>query len=212
MKKAITLLLAFAFCLTSFSACTAPTPSVDNNTPPTSKEEQTTPSPSPDETTPAPIHIDHLTFEMVVSWEDSDRLLGEMKNLSNSLRDALQTQNCQVDDVTITISTAAGLTGDALENGGVDLAFIPAADYVSCDKTVGAILTSDETPCTVVLAVSSAKTDLSEAFHHALTQALLETESGNAFLRSYHSDIVFVPATEEAIQAVRDFVDSMNAN
>lgn len=211
MKRILAMLLVLLSCLMWLSACAANDPPVTEDTSPPTEDSQTpdqeTPNtPAPEDTAPEPIFIDRLTFECVVSWEESSRLLAEMNSLSGLLRDALSAQNCQVDDVTITISTAAGLTGDALENGGVDLAFMPAADYVACNETVSAILTDDKELCTTVLAVSGSNADLSDMFHSSLLKALLETDSGKAFLAAYNENMIFIPATEEAIQAVRDDV------
>lgn len=211
MKRALALLLAFLSCMICFSACATNDPPV-GETPPTEDIQtpnQETPDASPtDKIFPEPLYIEHLTFEFVVPWDEGNRLLSEMKSLSGLLRDALLNQNCRVDDVTITISTASGLTGDALENGGVDLAFMPAEDYLACSETVSAVLTTDEEPCTTVLAVSGVKPELNEAFRSALANALLAPGSGKLFLDTYQDGIVCVPATVEAIQAVRDWVAS----
>lgn len=210
MKKVLALLLALT-CLLCCSACKTNDPSdIENTSPPIEDSQtpggETTDTPPTEEVFPEPLYIEHLTFEFVVPWSESDRILSEMQDLSRSLRAALLEQNCRVDDVTVTISTASGLTGDALENGGVDLAFMPAEDYVACNETVSAVLTTDDAPCSTVLAVSGVRTELDEAFHSALANALLTTDSGKLFLDTYQDGIVCVPATEDAIQAVRDHV------
>lgn len=38
-----------------------------------------------------------------------------------------------MEDVTVTISTAGGFTAEALAEGGVDVAFLPAVDYVASE-------------------------------------------------------------------------------
>lgn len=217
MKRALALLPALLLCLICFSACAGNNMTDDNDSPPPAGEVQppageTTDTPPAEEAFPKAIYIEHLTFEFAVPWSESNRIVSEMQNLSRSLRAALQEQNCRVDDVTITISTASGLTGDALENGGVDLAFLPAVDYVTCSEAVSAVLTTDETPCATVLAVSGARPELDDAFRSALVKALLTTGSGKGFLDTYQDGIVCVPATEDAIQAVRDSVAAQEAD
>ena len=217
MKKVLTLLLISTLSLSCLCACANnKQPPQHENPPVTDNTPDTPPTPSiPDTTTDdaqTPIVIDHLTFELVADWSDSDRLLTEIKNLPQLLKDCLLEKQYQVDDITVTISTAGGLTADALNNGGVDLALMPAVDYVSCTEDIYAILTTEDTPCTTVLAVSGAKAECDENFRSALTKALLETEAGNTFLNTCQNDLVLIPATEEALDDLREYVASLEAS
>jgi len=77
---------------------------------------------------------------------------------------------------------------------------------VACDESVHAVLETNEVLCTTVLAVTGLREELDEAFREALAAALLNTAGGQAFLETYQPGISCVPATEEAIQTVRDWV------
>lgn len=150
--------------------------------------------------------VGHLTVELVADWEQSDQLLSEVDELSRLLRDGLRESRCDVENVTITLSTAGGITGNALAEGGVDLACMPAVDYIACEEAAYAVLTTDEELCTAVLAVSKAREELDEAFCAALSAALLETESGAEFLELYSPGLNFLPADDGAIEAVREWL------
>ena len=218
MKRLLTLLLIVTLCLSCLCACNgAKQPPQHENPPVTDNTPDAPPTLSvPDTPTTdgaqAPIVIDHLTFELVADWSDSDRLLTEIKTLPQLLKDCLLEKQYQVDDITFTISTAGGLTADALNNGGVDLALMPAVDYVSCTEDIHAILTTEDTPCTTVLAVSGAKAECDENFRSALVKALLETESGSTFLNTCQNDLVLIPATEEALASLREYVVSLESS
>ena len=66
------------------------------------------------------------------------------------------------------------------------------------------MLITDEVPCETVVAVSRARGDLGQNFCTAVEQALLDTEQGAAFLQLYRSGETYLPASEEAIRAVRE--------
>lgn len=167
------------------------------------------------ETPPAPeegaILLDRLTVELVVDWEDSDQVLSRLEELSLLFSQALADQGCQVEDVTVTISTAGGFTAGSLAEGGVDVAFLPAEDYIGVESEAGAVLTAGEEPCTTVAAVTGARTELDKAFCNTLERAMLETEDGNSFLEACRPGAVWVPATQETIAGVRDWLEEQEA-
>lgn len=215
MKKTGIILCAALLCALLLNACGSQNQKAPEapTVPPGSEQ-----APIPDkqdalpvESEEQPISIDHLTVELVVEWEEGDRLLSQLDSLSQLLKESLLAQNYQVDEVTITISTAGGFTADALNNGGVDLAFLPAVDYITCSDTVCAVLTTDEDVCRTVVAVNGMLETLDEKFCAALTAAMLDTEPGTTFLNTYQPDITCVPATETAIQTVRDWVSEQES-
>ena len=203
----LTLLLALCLLLSSCSrsgntnANISPTPEKPDA--PITTPDKEEPPQQPEE---EPISISHLTAELVVEMGDAERFLSRLGELSTLLQQGLTQENCHVDDVTITISTAGGVTGDALAGGGVDVAFLPAVDYVTYEGSALAVLTTDEEICSMVVAVSAAREELDGAFCRALEKALLETTEGSDFLELYQPGITCIPATEEAIQAVRDWL------
>lgn len=209
MKKPGALLWAVLLCLL-LSACGKETQEPQETDDPPGEAVQT---PTGNEQGDAPssgtqrqLAIDHLTVELVVDWEDSDRILSEMDELSRLLQEGLRAQQCEVEEITVTLSTAGGFTGSALAEGGVDVACMPAVDYVACGESAYAVLTTDEALCTTVVAVTSAREELDEDFRAALSAALLETEAGAKFLESCRPGLTCVPADEAAIDAVREWL------
>ena len=179
----------------------------------------TTPQQTPAETPPqsqqpsvpaeipqGPCHLSPMTVELVVSWAEADLILGELDSLAELLTDALAQQDYEAEEITVTVNTAGGFTGDALSGGGIDIALLPAVDYVSCEEDTFAVLVTTDRPSTGVVAVSGLREDFDEAFRLALSAALLETEEGLDFLHLYNSSLSYEPATETALQAVRDWV------
>ncbi len=152
------------------------------------------------------LNIGHLTVELVADWGESDRLLSEMEELSLLLQTGLREQNCEVGEITVTLSTAGGFTSNALAEGGVDAAWMPAVDYISCEDAAYAVLTTDEELCTTVLAVSASREELDGDFRAALSAALLETEAGAEFLGRYCPGLTFLPADGAALDAVREWL------
>ena len=206
MKKTDFLLWAFLLCLL-LAACgnsERETPQAGDPPP----EEQTQPEEerdiAPSHEAADPAVIDHLTVELAVDWEDADRLLPELDDLSRLLQEGLRAENYQVDEITVTLSTAGGFTAASLAEGGVDAACLPAMDYAAEAEGAYAVLTSDEDICSAVVAVTAAREELDEAFRDALAEALLQTEPGASFLDACRPGLVWVPAEEEALQAVRE--------
>ena len=145
------------------------------------------PSPGP-ETPPASAgpekenrSLERLTVELVVDWEDTDRVLESQGELERLLRGALEERDWAVEEVQVTISTAGGPTGDALAAGGVDAACLPEEDFEARREDAFAVLTAEG----AVLAVTGAREELDGEFRAALAGALLETEPGAEFLRLY---------------------------
>lgn len=122
--------------------------------------------------------LEGLTVELVVDWEETDRVLEDRTELERLLREALEAQGWAVEEVQVTISTAGGSTGDALAAGGVDAACLPEEDYGAREGDADAVLTAPGT----VFAVTGAREELDESFRAALAAALLETEPGAEFL------------------------------
>ena len=153
------------------------------------------------------ILLEHLAVEVVVDWEDTERILGELENIRQLLEGALAARGCQVEEIGVTISTAGGFTADALLSGGVDVALLPAIDFLSCASGAAAVLIDSEEPCETVLAVSTGREVLDGAFSAALEAALLETEEGQALLEICRPGVGYLPADETALQAVRELLE-----
>lgn len=178
---------------------TTQAPDKDNDTPP----EQDTPA--DDDTTDEPVYPSELRVELVVEWEMADTILSLLDDLSDHLRTAVAQAGCQLDSVTLTISTAGAYTADSLVDGGIDIAILPSVDIISSEHRVSILaLSDDEIPMTAI-AVSTANSDLSEEFRTLLFSALTETEAGLEFLSAVCGESVFSAPTEDTLQAVRDY-------
>ena len=223
MKK-ITL-TAFFLCICIFlSACT--TLPADNNTlaqdDPIVSDDQTHETPNTDDEPPpdqdttsddenadAVVYPAELRGELVVEWEMADVVLSLLDELSDLLRTAVAEAGCQLDSVTLTLSTAGAYTADSLVDGGIDIAILPSVDIIRYEKRAAILaLSDDEIPMTAIVA-SLADNTLSPAFRDILFTALTETEAGQEFLSAVCGEAVFSAPTEETLQAVRDYYQEL---
>lgn len=159
------------------------------------------PNPPPAQPAEEPIALEALTLEVVVEAGEADALLPQLEALSSLLGEALLERGYAPEQVTVTIGTAGGITGDALRAGGVDAACLPAADYLAAAEGARAVLVTDEAVCAHVAAVGAGREELDGGFCAALAGAL--TESG--FLERCYPRRTYIPATEEALEALRDW-------
>lgn len=145
---------------------------------------------------PRSLFLDSLAVEVVVNWEDADRVLGSLDELSQLLDGALQELDCTLGEpATVTIGTAGGITAQALADGGVDVAFLPAADLLTTaeDAAIGVLMNTGQD---FFLAASTAREELDEHFRSVLEEALTTTEDGQSFLETCYPGMEFVRATE----------------
>ena len=142
----------------------------------------------PREEGPQVVSLDRLAVEVVVDWEDADRILSSLEELSRLLGDALGERNYLVDEVAVTIGTAGGITAQALGDGGVDAAFLPLEDLAEMeDGKAVQVLESAERG--LALAVTGLRAD--QRFCGILPEALTATEAGLAFLEVCYPGTVF---------------------
>ena len=89
---------------------------------------------------------------------------------------------------------------------------IPAYDYCLPEKECACQgAECGEDPCETVAAVTLSRPELDDAFCQTLAAALTETEAGEQFLAACRPDAVFASASEEALQAVRDYAADLEA-
>ncbi len=153
---------------------------------------------------PGPIGLGALTVEVVLDWDAADSLLSRLEDLSVLLDKALERGGYDAEAITVTVSTAGGTTADALAAGGVDVALLPAEDYVACEDSAAAILMTGEEVPAAVAAVTEAKPELDEAFRAALAAALTDGADGESFLSVCYPGAAYVPYDSAALQPVRD--------
>ncbi len=175
-------------------------------------EPETPPEPStppasvqPEENQPAekprPLFLESLSVEIMVDWEEADRMLGSLDELSRLLDGALEEVGCTLGEpATVTIGTAGGITAQALEDGGVDVAFLPAEDLLTTeeDAAVGVLMNTDQD---FFLAASTAREELDEHFRSLLEDALTMTEDGQAFLETCYPGMEFIRAAERPVES-----------
>lgn len=213
LKKLSALLLTLCLLL---CACVQPGDPGDHNTPPISGDQQTD-APDGGSSTPddgktgddgatQAVYPAELMVELVVDWGIADMLLSHLDELADQLQEAVEDAGCPLDSVTLTISTAGGFTAQALLEGGIDAAILPAVDVIPLEKRASIIALSGEEIAGTAIAVSAANDDLSEEFCSILFKALTETQAGQDFLSACCGDAVFSAPTEDALQAVRDYL------
>ncbi len=147
-----------------------------------------------------------ITVELVIEWEIADAILSALDDLSEQLRQAVEEAGCQLDSVVLTISTAGAYTADSLLEGGVDAAILPSVDIIPYENQVAVLALSEEEVPQTAIAISLANSDLTEAFRGILFSALTQTEAGQAFLSAFCGEMRFSAPTDEALQAVRDYL------
>ena len=152
--------------------------------------------------TDEPAALGRLTMELVVliPFLFSQLLsLACLDQLSGLLSDSLLAQGYAAEEVVVTISTAGGITGSALAEGGIDAACMPAADFAAYASQATAVLATEG--AAHVVAVTAARDELDAAFQEAFAAALLEPEA--QFLGLFYPGEAYAPITEDALQAVR---------
>ena len=188
--KVLAVLLAACLLL---SGCRKEAPALEPPPDPPVAADPVPDAPLPEE--PQPIVLDRLTVEVVVDWEDADRMLGSLETLARLLESALAAFGCTVEEpVTITLGTAGGITAQALSDGGVDAAFLPVTDLSELEdgKAVRVLESSDQA---LAAAVTGMREDR-QRFCAALAQALTETEDGREFTALCYPGTVFSPVEQ----------------
>ncbi len=150
---------------------------------------------------PRPLFLESLSVEVMVDWEDADRMLDSLDELSRLLDGALEEVGCTLGEpATVTIGTAGGITAQALADGGVDVAFLPAEDLLTTeeDAAVGVLMNTDQD---FFLAASTAREELDEHFRSLLENALTMTEDGQAFLETCYPGVEFIRAAERPAES-----------
>lgn len=212
MKKAKLIALLLALCLL-LCACSQHGGSDGQNDDPIVSGDQQTDIPddggedtSDDGTVAQPVYPADLMVELVVEWAIADTLLSHLDELSDRLHAALEEAGCPLDGVTLTINTAGGFTAQALLEGGIDAAILPAVDIITHEERAAILALSGEEIPETAIAVSLAKDNLSEEFRQVLLKALTETQNGQDFLAACCGEAVFSTPTEDTLQAVRDYL------
>lgn len=97
---------------------------------------------------PEPVTIETLRVEISKNDQSSQSLLQEVRELPELLKagfDAIAEETgVEVGEVTVTVGTSPAATAQALAEGSVDLAFLPAADLIRSGGDAVAVLAEAE--------------------------------------------------------------------
>lgn len=157
-----------------------------------------------------PLVCETLSMELVVEWSETDALLSRLNEMSILLCTALEESGCIAEQVVITINTAGGFTADALSTGTINAAVLPAVDFLGCSRAAGIAMSSEDL-CETVIAISLADDLSDDRLSAALYDALLNTAAGQEFLSLCRPGAAFTTPTDEAMQAVADWVAAQNS-
>ena len=86
--------------------------------------------------------LESLAVEIPRDSQDTDILRQAAKTLPSLLQQALESQGVTVEEIRITVGSSHAATVQALAQGSVDLAFLPAADLAAQPEEVPVILLS----------------------------------------------------------------------
>ena len=78
-----------------------------------------------------PLHLESLSVEVPRSGLSAQDLARTVRELPEALKAALASQGAEVRAVTVSVGSSPSATAQAVAEGGVDLAFLPAADYAA---------------------------------------------------------------------------------
>lgn len=118
MKRCLLLLCLFAL----LSAC-GPAP----------KEEREPPEPEV-------LQFDSLSVEVSRAGLSPEELSRAVRELPEALKAALARRGVEAGEVTVTVGSSAEATAQAVRDGGVDLAFLPAEEFAALDSPPEVIL------------------------------------------------------------------------
>lgn len=166
---------------------------------------------TPDESQ-GPVELGPLTVEVVVTWDNADSLLSRLEDLSVLLDKTLETNGYDAESITVTVSTTGGTTADALAAGGVDVALLPAEDFITCEDSAAGVLMSGEEPPVNVVAVTGANEELDEAFQAALAAALADETDSESFLSICYPAQTYGTFDSTALQPVRNQMAEESTN
>lgn len=203
MKRSLPLLLILCLLLTACGRHQDESADPPAPTEPSVEEPSKPVEPAPAEDDDEPLLLDRLAVELVVAPADTERVMGSLRQFSADLTDALKEKNIDVEAVSFTMSTAGGVTGDALADGGIDMAFLPVMDFIARRDVLTPLLMAGDTEDAYVLALTT-KNDalLDEALQGAITEALTDHEAGQRFLAAWSPDAEYGPVSQEVLDTL----------
>lgn len=92
--------------------------------------------------TEGPLLLERLSVEVSKGSLSTQTLAQTVRELPGIMKEALAAHGVEVETVTISVGSAPAATVQAVSEGGVDLAFLPASDLAALDTPVSLILAS----------------------------------------------------------------------
>lgn len=166
------------------------------------KEPETEEPPPPEE----PLRLEALAVEIGKNGLSPQELASAVQELPEVLRAGFAAQDVEIGQVTVTVGTSPAATAQALAEGTLDLAFLPAEDLLLYGGEAQALLIQDEETenDAAQLAAVSGQPDLTDGrFAAALAEVLagLEPDRMEAL-----GAVSFRAVTEEDLDAVRQAI------
>lgn len=201
MKKLLPLILLLCLMLT---ACTRAEEKPDGPSDPVEPtvEDPVDAKDPPDaqEEDDGPMLLDKLAVELVVDVSETESVMGSLRQFSADLTDALKEKNIDVETVSFTMSTAGGVTGDALSAGGIDMAFLPVMDFIARRDDLTPLLMAGDAEDAYVAALTTKNDALkNDDLQKALSEALTDTEAGQQFLAAWSPEAEYGPVSQEVL-------------
>lgn len=104
---------------------------------------------APTEEPDAPLHLENLAVELSRNGLEAAQLMQAVKTLPEQLQTCLQKNGVEVEHITVSVGTSPAATAQALSDGSVDLAFLPAEDFLAAG-TPGTVLLGDAPQAAIV--------------------------------------------------------------
>ena len=149
------------------------------------------PDPEPQET--EPLELESLSVEVSRGELTAEELAQAVRELPEALRAALADQGVEAEAVTVSVGSSPAAMAQAVEEGGVDLAFLPMEDFIALgDRPLlpRLLLTSGDEEGTRVMAVivgsgSGVSLEEDEGFAFALAAAVNSLREDQPVLGPY---------------------------
>jgi len=152
-------------------------------------------APAPEE---GPLQLETLSIEVPRTDLTAGDLAQAVRELPEALKTALAAQDVEVGTVTVSVGSSPAATAQAVSEGGVDLAFLPAADFAALEAPPRLILTTGEGDADENAMAAAVRPDggalEGEAFASALAAAVEEVRAGE--LGAVFGPLPYAPAED----------------
>lgn len=128
-------------------------------------------SPEPSET--GPLRLESLSVEVSRGELSTEDLARAVRELPEALKAALADREVEAEAVSVSVGSSPAATAQAVREGGVDLAFLPAEDFAALEDPPRLLLTAGDGEGAMAAVVRPEDALLSgEPFAQALAEAV----------------------------------------